>query len=122
MPKYKRVPMKQYEAKRTYDTFLMLSSSLLKSEIFKSLSKSAMIVYIYMRFCAQRRSKVDYALSYAIQQSPIKSKATVDYAIDELISKGFIIVIRASTGGGHAPRTFQFSNKWIELDKALYGE
>lgn len=111
--------MRLFEAKPGDTKFVRLSYSMLKSPTFHSLSYSAIVLYMYMRMRSAGKENVTYALSYGTMQSPLKSKTTVNRAIDELVEKGFIIITQFSTGGGHMPRKFKFSSRWIDLDNLL---
>ena len=111
--------MRLFEAKPGDTKFIRISYSMLKSPTFKSLSYSAIVLYLYMRMRSAGREDVTYALSYGTMHSSLKSKTTVNRAIDELVKKGFITITQFSTGGGHVPRKFKFSSMWIELDKIL---
>ena len=114
MPRRRVVGMRMFEARPRDTKFVRMSYSMLESPTFMSLSYTAMILYIYMRKRSGGNEDIEYAISYGVLQSPIKSKATVDKAIDELVEKGFLIITRFSTGGGHRPRAFKFSHKWID--------
>ena len=84
--------------------FVPVQRDLLQSKEFRSLSKSAMILYIYIRSKVRSRGQFEVILTYS-EMSDILSSQTMSNAIKQLIEQGFIV--KTEQGGRYG-----FANKY----------
>lgn len=107
----RKTPFLPYEGRKANDKHIRITHSMLISEPFKGLSKSAIILYIYMKDWACGRSEFEYPQSLC---KDILSSATFWSCVDELEQAGFIEVKKR----GRLTRyknIYRFSSKWLSL-------
>lgn len=107
-----KAPFKLYEGSKSKDKHIRKTSSMMLNQNYLSLKPSSIIIYDYMKLWACGNEEFDFSISMG-KKTPIKSTTTINNAIDELVKKGFIDIVKASTGGGHIPRRFRFSSRWL---------
>ena len=107
----KKKTFKDYECdtEDLLDKYIVLTKSMLTSDKWLSLKYSTRDVYIKMKLWSIGNSTYDY--SYKLAEKEGITSATYKRAIQELIDKGFIEIIRISRTPGIGTR-YKFSNKW----------
>lgn len=115
MSKKKRKQFRDFESSdfinEYKEPYICLTKSLLTNEKWISLTYSSKIIYIYMKMWAYGRQ--EFKFSYALALNILKSRSTFKNAIDELVKKGFIEIIRISKTPGIGT-LYKFTNKWYK--------
>lgn len=114
MSRRRKTPFRLFESKKEKDKHVRLAKSMLLDKKFIELSKSAKILYIYMKLWAGGQEEFQYAKSLATSLGII-SGGTFVKAVRELIQKGFIVKKHITTGGAHIPNTYEFSANWLDI-------
>lgn len=107
----KKTPFLPYEGIKATDKHIRITHSMLISKVFKRLSKSSIILYIYMKDWACGRIEFEYPQSLC---KDILSSATFWSCIDELEQNGFIEVKKRSRLTRYK-NIYRFSSKWNNL-------
>ncbi|MBR0491856.1 MAG: hypothetical protein IJJ82_07455 [Clostridia bacterium] len=106
-----KAPFKPYEGRKTKDKHIRLTKNMMDSKVFRSLKPCTIIVYMYMKLWANGQLEFDYSKSLG---SNVVAPATFSSAVRELENKGFIDRVYFSTGGGHKPNRYKFSDRWTK--------
>lgn len=113
MAKKKRKKFRYFESSNIQNDFqepyISITKSMLTSEQWKNLSYTAREIYLHMKLWAY--GKEEFKFSYSLALNVVNSKSTVKKAIDDLVEKGFIEIIRISRTPGIGT-IYKFSSKW----------
>jgi len=113
MSKKKRKQFRDFESSAIYEDYkepyVCLTKSMLESEKWHLLGYPAQTIYVYMKLWSYGRQQFQF--SYRLALNVFKSYATFKKAIDELITNGFIEIIRISRTPGIGT-IYKFSDKW----------
>lgn len=105
------VEFKGYEGKRPKDTFIRITTDMMRSEVFRELSPSAIKLYLFMKEWSKGNTEFEYSWSLARNHNLFRSNNTYIKAKNELIKYGFIECIRTCKCS-RQPNKYSFSNKW----------
>lgn len=106
-----------------------LDGELIRSNALRSLTRSALVIYIGLRsrlVAVPKRQKRVYKNEYDFKNErdliytydemqeewDISSRSTVTKAIDELIEKGLIDIVRSGMGIHRRPNVYAVSDRW----------
>lgn len=91
------------------EPYISLTKSMLNNENWIDLNYSSKIIYIYMKLWSYGRQ--EFKFSYSLALNIVSSRTTFKKSIDELVTKGFIEIIRISRTPGIGT-IYKFSDKW----------
>jgi hypothetical protein len=104
-----------YRNKKKYEPYVKILWEMMDSEVWKKLSNSSKVTYIYLRRQIRSAKQKDVKLSYT-NMEPIMNRNTFGRALKELEKCGFITKIQ--TGGlFRRINIFQLSEEWRKIGK-----
>lgn len=113
MSKKKKKQFRQFESSDILNNFqepyVCITKSMLENDNWLSLGYPARVIYIYMKMWSYGRQ--EFQFSYRLGLHIFKSYSTFKKAIDELVNKGFIEIVRISRTPGIGT-IYKFTNKW----------
>lgn len=111
----KRKQFRDFESNAILDNYrepyVCITKSMLTSEKWHNLSYSSQIIYINMKLWSYGRESFSY--SYKLATKIVSSNSTFKKSIDELVSNGFLDIVRISRTPGIGT-IYKFTNRWYK--------
>ena len=115
MAKKKKKKFREFESSAVredyQEPYVCLTKSMITSEKWKQLNYASREMYIHMKLWAFGRQ--EFKFSYTLALNVVASRTTIKKAIDDLVDKGFIEIVRISRTPGIGT-IYKFIDNWYK--------